>query len=546
MNWRRVSLCVLLVSSIIGMAPGRASAQCAGALAAPFVAPSELNREGRTERPADLSISKPGAQVTQTCFVAGNSIRITYNATLTDPTAVSNSTLNNFSVSDANNTLVVNFSTTFGIGPSGKQTVIQIDVVTGTTDTGAHIIVKNLRFDVTTLGDAAALNGFVSSTAPPTTPIATQIGTVRNTINPAVGSESVTTGSGIQSAGGPLTSQSTVTFASNPAWAGINPFRVAIGTPVVSGDHATTATSLTFDVENIPSGVTVSFPATLTIQGSIVWTAKSATLVSSGPTLAVTYNTTTTTATGFSFFFTTGPAAADSTATSPIVIGVQISNASGNGTATIRAVFGPGEGPAAFPGDDTSATAEPRYIASITTSLPSRHIIGLANGTSQNFFTINPTQTILLYPFVTDLANYNTGIAVANSGNDSTLFTPNTKGQTGSITLFFFPSNLPSFSLTPAVGTGRGLNANGQLAPGAVFAAGLDTLLTQAGQAALVGKFDGYVVVLCQFNYGHGFAEVFNPGGVGTATEALVLGNGSRPRGALSGFAGGFPETLLH
>jgi hypothetical protein len=544
MNWRRVSLCVLSVSTIIGMAPGRASAQCAGALAAPFVAPSELNREGRTERPADLSVSKPAAQATQTCFVAGNSIRITYNATLTDPTAVSNSTPNNFSVTDANNTLVVNFSTTFGIGPSGKQTVIQIDVVTGTTDTFAHIIVKNLRFDVTTLGDGSALNGFVSSTAPNTTPVATIIGTVRNTINPAAGSESVSTGSGIQSAGGPLTSQATLTFASNPAWAGINPFRVAIGTPVVSGDHATTATSLTFDVENIPSGVTVSFPATLTIQGAITWTAKSATLVSTGPSLAVTYNTTSTTTTGFSFFFTTGPTAADATATTPITIGVQISNASGNGTATVRAVFGPGEGPAAFPGDDTSATAEPRYLASITSSLPSRHIVGAANGDPVNFFTINPTQTILLYPFVSDISNFNTGIAVANTGSDSTTF--KTKGQTGSITLFFFPSNLPSFSVTPAAGVGRGLNANGQLAPGAVFAAGLDTLLQAAGQAALVGKFDGYVIVLCQFNYGHGYTEIFNSAGNGTATESLVLGNGSRARGALSGFAGGFPETLLH
>jgi hypothetical protein len=150
----------------------------------------------------------------------------------------------------------------------------------------------------------------------------------------------------------------------------------------------------------------------------------------------------------------------------------------------------------------------------------------------------------LLYPFVTDLASYNTGIAVANTGSDSTTF--NTKGQTGTITIFFFPSNAPSFSVTPGVNTGRGLNANGQLSPGSVFAAGLDSLLTAAGQAALIGKFDGYAIVLCQFNYGHGFGEVFNPGGVGTATEALVLGNGASARGGVSGAFGGFPETLLH
>jgi hypothetical protein len=545
MNWRRVSLCGLVVTSMIGMAPGRASAQCAGALAAPFTTPSELNREGRTERPADLSITKPTAAGTQTCFESGNSIRITYNATLTDPTAVSNSTPNNFSVSDTNNTLVVNFSTTFGIGPTGKQTVIQIDVVTGTTDPAAAIIVKNLRFDVTTLGDTAALNGFVSSTSPQTLPVATQIGTVRNTINPA--SESVSTGSGIQSAGGPLSSQATVSFASNPLWTSINPFRVAIATPAVAGDHATTATSLTFAVENIPSGVTVSFPTTLTIPGSITWTAKSATLASTGSSLVVTYNTTSTTATGFTFSFTTGPVAADSTATTPITIGVQISNASGNGTATIRAVFGPGEGPAPFPGDDTSATAEPRYIASITTSLPSRHIIGKNNGAGSNFFTIAPTQTIMLYPYVTDLDGYNTGIAVANTGSDSTTF--NTTGQTGTVTVFFFPSNAASFSVTPNASVGRGLNANGQLAPGAVFAAGLDNLLEAAGQTALVGKFDGYVIALCQFNYGHGFAITFNPSAVGTATEALVLGNGSNARGGLSSntsFLQLFPEILVH
>jgi len=545
MNWRRIILCVLVVTTMIGMAPGRASAQCAGALAAPFTTPSELNREGRTERPADLSIATPAPQATQTCFVAGNSIRITYNATLTDPTAVSNSTPNNFSVSDANNTLVVNFSTTFGIGPSGKQTVIQIDVVTGTTSPLASIVVKNLRFDVTTLGDASNFNAFVSSTSPPTTPVSTTIGTVRNTINPV--GESVSTGSGIQSAGGPLSSQATLTFDSNPAWAGTNPFRVAIGTPVVSGDHATGPTSLTFDVENIPSGVTVSFPTTLTVQGAITWTAKSSTLSSTGPSLVVTYNTTSTTTTSETFFFTTGPAAADSTPTSPIVIGVQISNASGNGTATIRAVFGPGEGPAPFVGDDTSATAEPRYIASITSSLPSRHIIGQANGNPLPFFTIQPTQTIMLYPYVTDLDSYDTGIAVANTGSDGTTF--NTSGQTGTITVFFFPSNAPSFSVTPTASIGRGLNANGQLAPGAVFAAGISQLLTAAGKGSLIGNFDGYVIVLCQFNYGHGFAEVFNPGGVGTATEALVLGNGSNARGGLSSntnFFQIFPELLVH
>jgi len=326
----------------MAIAPHLANAQanCAGSLQSAFTAPSELNREGRTERPADLSVAKAVGSAGQPCFASGNSIRITYNAILTLPAVVNNATTNNYVLSDVNGTLVVNIGTTSGVGVNGPATVITIDVVTGTSDATASIVLKNLRFDATTRGDASELDAFVSSTNTLTPPAKTQLGTVRNTIGSGDSQPTLSTGTGIQSAGGPLTSQASFTINSNPAWAGTNPFRIAIPTPPIAGDTATTATTLTFDVENIPAGVTVTFPATLTTATN-KWSAKSATLTATGGTLVVTYNTIANPGTGFTLNVNTGAAQAD-TGGSP-TIGVQISTASGNGTATIRAVFGPGE-----------------------------------------------------------------------------------------------------------------------------------------------------------------------------------------------------------
>jgi hypothetical protein len=221
-------------------------------------------------------------------------------------------------------------------------------------------------------------------------------------------------------------------------------------------------------------------------------------------------------------------------------IGVSIAAVSGFGTASIQAVFGPGIG-SGFP-DDVGAAAIPRYVANVGSTAPTRNIIGAIT-----FFTITPVRTVLLYTFATNLFGFQTGIEVANTGNDSTAFAPPTVGQTGTITFFFFPSTAASLSVssTALIGTPfvRGLNSAGQLAPGAVFAASLNTLLTAAGHPELINPgassgvgFDGYVIAVCQFNLGHGFGVVFNPSLALSSYNALVLGAGSR--------VGGVPEAL--
>ena len=109
-------------------------------------------------------------------------------------------------MSDPNSTLVLNITTTSGVGNNNQpQTVIEMDVITGTTNVLAYITLQNLRFNVTTIGDGATLNAYLSSTAPPTTPSPTAVGTVRNTIEWAPAPPAVTTvGLGVQSSGGPL------------------------------------------------------------------------------------------------------------------------------------------------------------------------------------------------------------------------------------------------------------------------------------------------------------------------------------------------------
>jgi len=544
-----LKLTVFLALLVFVIAPQRAAAQCAGALSALFPAPLELNLEGRTERPADFTMQSAGAG--QTCFVAGNSVRVTYNAILTSPTAVTTSTTGNFTITDAMHTMVLNLSTTSGVGSTGPQTVIEIDVITGTTDHLATVTLTNLRFDVTTIAASAAaptpananMIAYLSSTVPATTPAPTGIGIVRNTVNYALAGTGITQiGQGTQSAGGPLTTQASLKFATGPGWSNIDPFRVPISTAksVTMTDIPTGATTITFDVENIPSGVTVTFPATMTVNPGITqvgFTATSGTLSATGGSLQVTYATTTAGAPAATLSIATGAAASDFVAATlatpavPITIGVTIGSSSANGTANLRVVFGPAEA-AQWTGDNASATAIPRYIASDLPGAGANRAIIVAPGPVNPgpgaplpFFVILPTQSVMLFQYATDLDGYATGLAVTNSGNDSTIF--NTKGQTGSITFYLFQTGATTPIIYQVKGSnGRGLDANGNLAPGNVFAISLDELLTDAGQSA--GNFSGYVIALCEFNYGHGFDIVFNTNGVGTAVNALYLGSGGR------------------
>ena len=145
------------------------------------------------------------------------------------------------------------------------------------------------------------------------------------------------------------------------------------------------------------------------------------------------------------------------------------------------------------------------------------------------YFFLNPTQTVLLFPYISTLDDWNTGIEVANTGNDGAVF--GNTGQKGALDFYFFPTGGAPFVCSTvasaaiptvcAAGT-RGLDAKGFLDPGGDFAATLTVLLSDAG---FVGNFDGYVIVVAHFNFGHGNGMLFDLGTGGMVNvPALILG----------------------
>jgi hypothetical protein len=142
-----------------------------------------------------------------------------------------------------------------------------------------------------------------------------------------------------------------------------------------------------------------------------------------------------------------------------------------------------------------------------------------------NIGTSVPCLTNLLFTFVSNRTGttFNTGMAIANTANDSSFGGKNaTLGDTGGVTLFFFgvgaPTGgtagislpIPSVSTAPGVGT---VLTSGVIAPGEHTA----FVLNDGSTKAIAPGFQGYVVALCNFRYAHGLGTIFDNFGVGPA-----------------------------
>jgi hypothetical protein len=108
--------------------------------------------------------------------------------------------------------------------------------------------------------------------------------------------------------------------------------------------------------------------------------------------------------------------------------------------------------------------------------------------TATNHFSINQCATHLLFPFATNQAGFDTGIALSNTSQDPY----GTSTQTGICTLNFYGANAPAAYPTPAA-----------------VAAGTTWTTTVS---AIAPNFQGYLIVDCEFQYAHGFAFVTQVG----------------------------------
>jgi hypothetical protein len=149
-----------------------------------------------------------------------------------------------------------------------------------------------------------------------------------------------------------------------------------------------------------------------------------------------------------------------------------------------------------------------------------------------NAFRIDSCVTNLLFPFVTNQAGFDTGIAVANTSRDP--FGNALRPQSGACTVHYYGG-------TPQGGAAPAAQKSNTVEPGST----LTFVLSSGGSHGIspTPGFQGYLVVQCDFRYGHGFAFITD-GPIGSAQVAegylgLVLDSGISTRASTS-------ETLSH
>jgi len=138
-----------------------------------------------------------------------------------------------------------------------------------------------------------------------------------------------------------------------------------------------------------------------------------------------------------------------------------------------------------------STTSSPRFTAGTIT---------------KTAFTLGSCRTILLFPFVTSSAGFDTGLAISNTSTDPFRSASNavtTSAQAGTCTLNWYPSGPETAGVTTTVGTAITPTATAIIVSGSVWAH--DT-------SEFVANFTGYMVAVCNFQYAHGFGFISQAG----------------------------------
>ena len=141
--------------------------------------------------------------------------------------------------------------------------------------------------------------------------------------------------------------------------------------------------------------------------------------------------------------------------------------------------------------------------ASTSASLP--RFIDTA--TNRTMLTINSCRTNILFPFVSNQAGFDTGLAIANTSKDPF----GTALQTGACTVNFYGT----------VGTSKVCLS--YPSPSITGGEHFVWALSSGGAVQATAGFQGYVIAQCQFQYGHGFAFISDLGAQRLAMGYLAL-----------------------
>jgi len=127
-------------------------------------------------------------------------------------------------------------------------------------------------------------------------------------------------------------------------------------------------------------------------------------------------------------------------------------------------------------------------------------------------FSISNCATNLLYPFVSSVTGFNTGIAVTNASKDPF----GTINESGICRVFFYGTTAGG-GIDPTPQSFTKSVPSGQVAAFNLLFGG-----PEYGIQPVVG-FQGYVIISCNFRWAHGFAFVSDPSNLQTAHGYLAL-----------------------
>jgi hypothetical protein len=122
--------------------------------------------------------------------------------------------------------------------------------------------------------------------------------------------------------------------------------------------------------------------------------------------------------------------------------------------------------------------------------------------TATNVFTVVPCLTTLLFPYLTNAAGFDTGVAISATATDPFGTTP----QSGTCTLNWYGAAFTGATPTPNIPSGTTYST-----------------LVSSTLNNVTGGFTGYMIAVCRFQYAHGFAFVSDLGARNLAMGYLAL-----------------------
>ncbi|MBI4892389.1 MAG: hypothetical protein HY821_17325 [Acidobacteria bacterium] len=269
----------------------------------------------------------------------------------------------------------------------------------------------------------------------------------------------------------------------------------ALGSYSAIAGLATQGTQLIARFSNVPANISISVP---------VYTA-TAPAVSSGSDYAVTITngaSGSTTGTDGVVALTGGAGAAVfeviasnpgaiSTFTIPVSVTYKASPLPGLGTATVTGNYAP-----------TTTVTTASYSAPVPRFVD--------NPQSATTFTISSCRTNLLFPFLTNVAGFDSGVVISNTSMDPF----GTVTQSG-------PCTLNYYGTTGGTGAAPAAQTSGTVAAGSQ----LVLTLSAGGNLGVVATpgFQGYVIATCNFQYAHGYAFISDLGASRVAEGYLAL-----------------------